>query len=882
MVPFGRRALRHQVALAVWLVLVSATVVGGASLAVFQWRENLTALERRVDSLANIAASRSTAALMFDDRKTAAEILAAVSATDEVELVCAYTASGEMLVKEASVGVDAECPDVSQGAVPRSARGRLERVVASVEGGERAGFIYLRASLQSAKDASVRMVAALVIIVVAMLFVGTWVARRLARSITQPLDRLSELALRIAQGAAYEAPNVPAGSQEMTALWQAFSRLLAEVKSKEDKLIEREQNLALTLNSIGDAVIATDAGGSVTRMNPIAEKLTGWAFADASGKPIEEVMPLIDERSRQQMQNPVREVLTGNRVVGLGNHTTLVARDGREHQVADSAAPIRSSSGVLTGVIMVLRDVTEQYRLRQKMDEVQRRWRSLLDHMPAVAYGKDAQGKYVFINREYERIWGVSNEAIQGQTDYDRFPKEFADQFRANDLLALASEVPLYKEEVAQLADGQHTYLTVKFRVQDDRGEYVVYGISTDITSEKHHKEHMQRSQKMDALGKLTGGIAHDINNLLGIVLGYAERIQQANLDAAKRTASAQEIIRASERGKQLTGRLLAFSRKRPSNATGIDINRVLRAEREMLEKSVTVRIQVEWTLDDALWSAWLDAGELEDAIVNLTINSKHAMPDGGRLQFITRNEVLGAAAAAELALTPGEYVSLSVVDTGVGMDDETQRRMFEPFFTTKGEQGTGLGLAQVYGFVARSGGAIKVRSHVGQGCALTLYFPRHIATSDVPDAPSPDDTPPLSNGETVLVVDDEPALRELAVEALLTQGYRVLSACDAEQALIMMASEQVDVLLSDIILPGMDGYALAAEVSARYPHIKIQLASGFAGEHIGDALHAELHEQRLEKPYRLTELLQRIRRLLDDQQREETDMKSKLDEPLQ
>jgi len=962
MTRFKHRALKSQITRVVlWLVL-GTFLVAVAAFTIFEWRSERAALERHVATVADIVASRSTAALLFGDAQTANQMLLALKAEQDIELACTY-APHQKVVAVYSLLAE-KCPSEPPVQTPFYRGSQLHVVAQSVEAGEVAGAVYLRATLRHAETKLLQTVLTLAAIFAITGIGGALIARRVLRSLTEPLDQLTLLADRIARDGSFDMPTVPHGSQEIITLWQAFAVLMAEISAKQTTLLQREENLRLTLNSIGDAVIVTDCNAAILRMNPVAEQLTGWPFVEAEGTSLDEVLPLIDEVTRKPIVNPVHKVLTTRTLVSMSNGTTLLARDSHTYQIADSAAPIKDLAGNTMGVIMVFRDVTEQYRMRRAMGEAQRNWQSLLDNMPAVAYGKDHKGRYLFISKEYETLFHVTAAQILGKTDFDIFPREYADKFFANDARALASPAPVYVEETAMLDDGPHQYLSVKFRVRSEQNdEYAVYGISTDITdlqraekdlvrqreeqqeildnmadavisvsaqgrvtsfnraaekmfdyardlvlgmefqkllamtaiggpidlrspgsrevmgqrssgstfpmrlalaeliggdtercfiatchdisAEKAQEEQLQRTQKMDSLGKLTGGIAHDINNLLGIILGYAEVLQRKTADHVKQSNAVSEIVRASERGKQLTDKLLAFSRKRAAKPVPTDINRVLGMERQMLEKTLTARIDMRWDLAEPLWPVAVDPGELEDAVINMSINAKYAMAQGGQLTLATRNVSLDAQSATQLSLPLGDYISLSVMDTGAGMDEETQRRMFEPFFSTKGEQGTGLGLAQVYGFVSRSGGAIKVHSATGQGTTIALYFPRHVVAPEVAETSSVDAVTLLSGGETILVVDDEPALRELCVETLSLQGYRVLSAENATQALTVLDTAKVDLLLSDIILPGMDGYQLAAQVKQRFPHIKIQLASGFSDERHAESFDPLLHAQR-------------------------------------
>lgn len=634
-------------------------------------------------------------------------------------------------------------------------------------------------------------------------------------------------------------------------------------------LKEREQYLSLMLHSIGDAVIATDADGLVNRMNPVAEQLTGWSFKEAEGKPIKTIFPIINAISREPIQNPVEEVIETGDIVYLKNHTTLISKDGNEYQIADSAAPIRDADNVVQGMVLVFNDVSEQYLLRESAAKSKRDLQRIMDYTPSVIYAKDINGRYIFINKQFEKLFKFKSQNVIGMTDYDLFPAEFAKECQLHDKEVIDAGRALESEEDVLQDDGVHSYISTKFPLFNDEGfSYSVCGISTDITERKKQDEQIRRSQKMDALGKLTGGVAHDYNNILGIISGYSELLKEQLGDKPKLAKYAQDISRAARRGAVLTKRLLVFSKNKEVDVEVININDVLYNQRMMLEKSLTARVNLILKLDNELWLTKIDAGDFEDAVVNLSINSMHAMDEGGTLTIQTENTQIAELDAGMLDLTIGEYIRISLTDTGCGMDDETKDKMFDPFFSTKGEKGTGLGLSQVYGFVKRSGGAIKVYSEIGKGTSINLYFPRSLAVNTRVDEDVSDGNilVTLHGTETILVVDDEQAMVELAQDLLVARGYHVLTANDGEQALSVLENEKVDLLVSDVIMPTMDGYQLAAKIQDKYPKVKIQMVSGFSDDRHNNMVDDVLHKNMLHKPYTSKALLMRVRTILNNE----------------
>jgi two-component system NtrC family sensor kinase len=395
--------------------------------------------------------------------------------------------------------------------------------------------------------------------------------------------------------------------------------------------------------------------------------------------------------------------------------------------------------------------------------------------------------------------------------------------------------------------------------------------LRAEIVRRQATEEALRQAQKMEAVGRLTGGIAHDFNNLLTAIMG--------NLDLALRRLDGPERVRgwlancrqASERAATLVQRLLAFSRQHPLQVRSVDINRLVQGMSELLGRSIGETVTIETVLAGGLWNAAVDPNQLENAIVNLAVNARDAMPNGGRLTIETANchldEHYVESAGEDVA--PGQYVMVAVSDSGTGMTHEVMNRAFEPFFTTKpAGVGTGLGLSQVYGFVKQSGGHIRIYSEVGQGTTIKLYFPRLTGHPEVPPWTAPEPapvTPPAIGTETVLVVEDDEQVNRLAVEALAERGYRVLSASDGASALHTAETGEIDLLLTDVVLPGgMNGRELADEIRRRCPAIKLLYMTGYTRNAI-------IHHGRLDpdidlltKPFTADALARKVRRVLD------------------
>jgi len=526
--------------------------------------------------------------------------------------------------------------------------------------------------------------------------------------------------------------------------------------------------------------------------------------------------------------------------------------------------------------------IEELEQQREALKQSEEKYRHLVESVQNYYffYSHDKEGIFTYLSPSIEIILGYTPEDFfVHYSEYLTDNPVNKEVERHTKLSIKGEEQPPYELEIVA-KDGSVHWIEVKeIPVFDKRGNVShVEGIAHDITQRKQTEETLINTQKMDALGKLTGGIAHDFNNMIGVIIGYSELLQFKLSNDPTLEKYVSEILHAGERAKKLTSKLLAFSRKQITSAEVIDINTVIQGEQHLLEKTLTARINVVFKPAENLWPVCLDKASLEDAILNMSINALHAMPDGGTFTLDTRNMHLGMTEAQQMDVESGDYVLLSLTDTGIGMDETTQQKIFDPFFSTKGDMGTGLGMSQVYGFVKQSRGTIQLYSKPGQGTRFTIYFPRCVESRDVDSVQEVTSSVEMPTGkETILVVDDEPALCEFNKEVLTTHGYRVLCADGGEQAIDLLETETVDLLLTDVIMPGMDGYQLATIVKKCYPQVIIQVMSGFSEDYRVDVANEELHQQRLQKPFSSNELLQSIRQLLDERANQTQDIEVKV-----
>lgn len=518
-------------------------------------------------------------------------------------------------------------------------------------------------------------------------------------------------------------------------------------------------------------------------------------------------------------------------------------------------------------------ELRHQIEERTKAEEDLRETKAFLDaaiaHIPGVVFVKRADTlRYALLSRAGEDLLGRPGRKIVGKSDHDVFPRALADQLVQRDraLLSSRDSQSTTEEQIETPEHGVRTLKTTRVTVlgKDGRPQYLL-GLSQDITEQRAMERQLRQAIKMEAVGHLTGGVAHDFNNLLGIIIG--------NLDVAIERLSgdpeARDLITAALdgalRGADLTRRLLAFSRAQPLRASAVDLNKSLPQIAGMLKRTLGEHIRI--VLHDAhgLWPAVVDVAQLDEAILNLAINARDAMPRGGTLTIETANVVLDEEyVTREIDVTPGAYVMVAVSDTGTGMSPDVAQRVFEPFFTTKAEgKGTGLGLSMVYGFVKQSGGHVKIYSEEGHGTSIKIYLPR--ADAPALDALPAEPAPPIARGrERVLVVEDNDELRLVTIKQLTGLGYRALEAQNGQDALeVLAANPTIDLLFTDIVMPGgMTGTELAREARKLYPNLKILLTSGYTARAAANGFHDIEGLELLNKPFRRADLADRLKKL--------------------
>jgi PAS domain S-box-containing protein len=562
-----------------------------------------------------------------------------------------------------------------------------------------------------------------------------------------------------------------------------------------------------------------------------------------------------------------------------------VRKDGTRFWALAVIDAMYSNDGTLVGFAKITRDFTEREEAQQNLLEAERRYRRLVESVVDYAiFQLDPSGCVATWNFGALRIKGYTADEIIGQ----HFSRFYTEEDRANGLpqraLQTAAAEGRYESEGWRVRkDGTKFWASVIIDPILEEGKLVGFAkVTRDITDRykaqqdlKETQEQLALSQKMEAVGQLSGGIAHDFNNLLMIVQGNLETAQRhaRHLPAAVNLQrSINNAMRGVQRATALTSRLLAFSRRQPLNPKPLDVNKFIAGAVDFLQRSLGERVEIEAVGSAGLWPIEVDVNHLETALVNLAINARDAMPQGGKLTIEAANMFADAEyVRANPEVESGQYVVISVTDSGTGMSGETLSRVFEPFYTTKEiGQGTGLGLSQVYGFAKQSGGHVKIYSEVGQGTTVHLYFPRFTGQDAEFSDANEDSIAETGENETILVVEDDADLRGYLGDLLRGLNYRVIMTGNAQAALtiLLQAERRVDLMLTDIVMSGIDGRELGRRAHDMRPSLPILYMTGYSKN-------AVIHQGRLEegidllqKPVTQPELAARIRAMLDRAQR--------------
>ena len=641
--------------------------------------------------------------------------------------------------------------------------------------------------------------------------------------------------------------------------------------------LSEESRYRVLVDAITDyAIYLLDPNGVITSWNAGAQRFKGYAAEEILGHNFERFYRP-EDRASGLPQAALRQAEIEGRLEREG---WRVRKDGSRFWAHVIIDPIRAPDGALLGFAKITRDLTERRTAEEALRRSQEQFRILVQAVTDYAiYMLDAEGNVASWNAGAQRIKGYAPQEIIGR----HFSQFYSEEDRLSGLprrgLAAARDEGRWETEGWRLRkDGSRFWAHVVIDpIKDDDGEIIGFAkITRDITERREAQRQLEearealfQSQKMEAVGQLTGGVAHDFNNLLTVIIGGLDTIRRTNAAGEPRVARAVDMaLHASERAASLTSRLLAFSRRQPLSPTPTDLNLLVRNMTELLHRTLGEEIELEGVLASRLWPVEVDQNQLEAAILNLAVNARDAMPDGGKLTIETANTHLDDKyVAIDSEVIPGQYVCICVSDSGTGIPGHVLARAFEPFFTTKEVgRGTGLGLSQVYGFAKQSGGHVTIYSEVGHGTTVKLYFPRYRGEQTVPTDVGAHAPPEAGEGEVVLVVEDNDDVRAFSVMTLAELGYPVEQAANADEALTIIASDQrIDLLFTDVVLPGRSGRVLADEAAVLRPGLRVLYTTGYSRDAIVHQGRLDPGVRLLSKPFTLEQLADRIRAALDD-----------------
>jgi len=634
-------------------------------------------------------------------------------------------------------------------------------------------------------------------------------------------------------------------------------------------------NLGSHLESIGDGVIAPVTDGRITRMNAAAERLTGWASTEALHGPLPDVFRVVDARTQAPLADPALLAMDRVHSITLANHAKLLSRDGTEHHISYCASPIRQPNGQIAGAVLVFSDISAEYQVRAELT----RTAELLERTGEMAmvggWELDLRTQDLHWSLETCRIHEVDPLVAPPLADAINF---YVPEARPVILAAVQAGIDSGKPWDLELplitAKGRNIWVRAQgFAVREHGTIVKLHGAFQDVTLRRRATEEtaaleaqLNHAMKMQSVGRLAGGVAHDFNNMLSVIVGHTE-IALSQIDpSASVHADLLEIKKASERSGDLTRQLLAFARKQTVSPRALNLNASIDALLTMRPKLIGEDIQFVWRPEPSLWLAKLDPTQVDQLFTNLCVNARDAISGVGRIEVATANCTIDDNyCATHDDASPGDYVRLTVRDTGGGMSADVMAHLFEPFFTTKGlGLGTGLGLATVYGSVRQNDGFITVDSEPGLGTEFGLYFRRF--HGEVEPASRVEEPEAIHGGrETILVVEDEPAILRLVSRALEAHGYTVLATTSSVHALRLAADHAlpIDLLLTDVVMPELNGRDLANRLRARQPSLKCLFMSGYTADVIDKHGVIDNSAQFIGKPFSIAALVSKMQEVI-------------------
>jgi PAS domain S-box-containing protein len=660
--------------------------------------------------------------------------------------------------------------------------------------------------------------------------------------------------------------------------------------------------------AVPDLIYAKDREGRITYANPSTLAVTGKTLAELLGKLTAEFGSDSDEAVKID-ENDTR-VMDGGKSEVVDE--VFTGPTGQTQLFRSTKSPLFDADGKVIGLAGISVDVTAERSAMAQLKASEERFRSLSETVPAFIFITDDNGEITYTNSAFQEYTGKTGDELLGmgwiRTVHrdDRgipeqawsaavgYQKHYAAEYRfkrhdGNFRTFMCRATPARDADgnirqwvgtcsdvqdainARQAAESLNEELEAKVAARTGELQSALATLQAEVAEREKAEAQVRQMQKIESIGQLTGGIAHDFNNMLAVVLGSLEIVRRRiRSDPDRALTAVENAEEGAKRAALLTARLLAFSRRQPLAPEAVNVNKLVSGMSDLLRSTIGETVEVETVLSGGLWKTFIDAPQLENAILNLCVNARDAMPDGGRLTIETHNFHLDDSYAAQnIEVEAGQYVLVSVTDTGTGMSPEVIERAFDPFYTTKEVgKGTGLGLSQVHGFVKQSGGHIKIYSEKDQGTTIKLYFPRHFGAAGAKAsgmAANAKALPTAKDGEVILVVEDEARVRQVSTEQLRDLGYKVIEASNGADALELLATTgRIDLIFTDIVMPGMTGRVLADEAAKQRADVKVLYTTGYTRNAVVHNGVLDPGTQFLAKPYTGPALAAKVRRVLD------------------
>jgi len=646
-----------------------------------------------------------------------------------------------------------------------------------------------------------------------------------------------------------------------------FAVDITEQKRAEESLREAEGKYRSIFENAVEGIYQSDPDGQFVTVNPMLARILRFDSP-------EELLAAVAQENRFYYADPGRRAAFVRLMQEQGAVTNFESeiqrRDGSRAWISENARALRAADGRLLGYEGTMVDITPRKLAEAALARERALLRSLIDSIPDLIFYKDREGHYLGCNAAFEKYSGRTEKELLGKTDADLLPRELADFYRARDAQVLAERRPRRDEEWIEPRNARSVLVeTLQTPFFGPDGQVLgLIGMSRDITERKQLEEQLRQAQKMEAIGQLAGGVAHDFNNLLTAILGNVSLLLGTKVSADPDYELLTATEQAAQRATDLTRQLLGFSRQTMLRLEPTNLGGSIQEIVAILRRTIDPRIAVEVQPDADLWTVQADPGQINQVLMNLCINARDAMPEGGRLVLQASNVIIDSAdGRPQIDARPGEFVRLRVKDTGQGIPPEVRPRIFEPFFTTKGPgKGTGLGLAMVYGIVQQHQGWIECDSEVGRGTHFDIYLPRSQQETVKAKAKSKPQVATSGRGsETILLVDDEVVIRNVGRAILQRQGYKVLLAADGQEAVEVYQREQqwIGLVILDLTMPKLSGRDTLRQLLQLNPEVAVLLSSGYTADSVPE-VGTEGVLGFVNKPYRPQDLTQAVRSALD------------------